>query len=79
MVGILILLFVFSLFLLGIETRDWGLILTSILPFVAAIVAFILQRYGEKILEESRKKNPDVEKSIREVDKALRNFKHGRL
>ena len=77
MVGILILLFVFSLFLLGIETRDWGLVFTSILPFIAAIVAFMLQRYGEKVLEEERKKNPDIEKSIRKVDDAIRQLKQG--
>jgi ABC-type bacteriocin/lantibiotic exporter with double-glycine peptidase domain len=59
----------FSLFMMGIEDGDLGLVALGGIPLLLGIVGGLLQFYANKKLEEMQRENPKIKEICDEIDR----------
>ena len=64
--AIIVLLFFLFLILVGIEEKDWNMVLFGAVPFVLGILGAGLQIYADKQLRDLQKQNPKVREICKE-------------
>ena len=68
----LVLIFLIDIAIYGISSGDWLTALSGGMPFIIAIVCFIYEKRVNKYYEELRKKDPYIDRVLKEIEKKKR-------